>query len=226
MRKIWFYLLIFLVIFSCKKENDGTSNGSSITSISGKIENWTLGSEKFLLAGFYDSKSNMLENLITIDTSSIDNNGNFNLTSLAIPSDIYLISLDSFTFGSGDYKTNFNFSNHVTKILTHDLSFYIFSKDSNLPIDYIYKSYNADSDATSARNFFIRYFYVDRQVSITGSNSQYYSNFIYTTNVNLSLKAGWNKIVYKDVMRSQTSFTEDVSVKEPAGAIWKLSDAK
>jgi hypothetical protein len=218
MKKICFYLFISLVIFSCKKENNDT--GSSITSISGKIDNWPYGSDKILKAGFSAGGSNVLENFVTIDSCSIDDNGNFNLSSLAVPSAIYLVSLDSLWNGSDNYNSNFNISNHVTKILQYELSFFIFSKESSRFINSIYKSYHNRSDSSYAAYYYINFYYVNRNVSITGSRSISYSTDTVIRNANLSLKAGWNKIVTKEVSSSHTT-TIDFSGNEPAEAIWK-----
>jgi hypothetical protein len=222
MKKICFCLFISLVIFSCKKETTDSSPNSSITSISGKIVDWPYGSDKTLKAGFYVVGSN-LELFVTIDTCSIDNDGNFNLTSLAVPPGIYLISLDSFMNGSSYSKTNFDISNHVTKTLDYYLGFFIFSKESSRFITSIYKAYHNRFDSSTAEYYNIEYMYVDRDVSIKGSRSESNPYNTVIKNANLNFKAGWNKIVIKEVY-SKDSSTIDFSGNEPAEAIWKTAE--
>jgi hypothetical protein len=220
MKKIFFYVLFSLVIFSCKKDNNGTSAGTSVTSISGKIDIWTLGSNKILKVGFYNETSNYSNEFISVDSSSIDNNGNFNLTSLANPSSIYLVPIDSALYRSNTKNRTFNISNKSAKALRSDLNFRIYSNESGEPIGYLYKEYRASSDSNTAGDFYVGYNYVDRDVSITGSRLESEDNYTATVKANLILKAGWNKTVNKVVSRSETSSTQEISINEPAGAKW------
>ena len=223
MKKICFYVLISLGIISCTKDNGTSSGGSSITSISGKIDSWTSGSDKILKAGFYYTPSDSYyDEFIPLDSSSIDINGNFNLTSLSAPTAKYLMSLDSM-LSSSSSSTDFKASNHLTKTLMNDLHFEVFSKVSGETVGSIQKLYEATSDSTSAGDFHIGYVYVDRDVSVTGTRTESDGSYTYTSTANLSLKAGWNKIVNKVISKSYTKETETISGNEPAGAKWIFS---
>jgi hypothetical protein len=222
MKQFFYYLLISLAIFSCKKDDNSGSGGSSITSISGKIDNWTLGSDKALKAGFNIRNSNF-ELFVLIDTCSIDDNGNFKFTSLANPSDNYLIPIDSALYGSSAKNKTYNISNKAAKALNGDLNFRIYSEETGEFVGYLYKEYTASSDSRSAGDFHVGYNYVDRDVSITGSRLESDDAYTATVKANLSLKAGWNKIVNKIVSRSETSSVQEISGNEPAGAKWILN---
>lgn len=81
MKKILFLTaaVVFIIYFiSCKDDTvTGGGNGNEAPTISGKIENWNLGSGKKIIAVAYNYDT--ITNEVGLDTGLIDNAGNFML---------------------------------------------------------------------------------------------------------------------------------------------------
>jgi len=203
MKNILTFCLLIL-LFSCKKSETLTTTFEGITSISGKIENWTLGSDKTIVFGLYENDG----------SSSIDTNGNFHISNLTIPN--RLISIDSSVIGK-----LFKVSNHNIKTATAILSVYN-STDLINVIGHVHAGNRDISTSDYADgDYKVYYIYVNDDVSINGSSSISAMGNSSAINSSLYLKKGWNVYLYKIVSASSKSGRVDcVTDSIPSSAKW------
>lgn len=211
MQKIFFFL-IALTLFSCKKDDDTPS--TVVNSITGQIDNWTQGSDKIMKAAYYKHEEFEIT-YVEVGSCSIDNNGNFTIKSLSLPKSADLISLDSLI---NNGKQNFKLSNTKVKTLKPDLQLLIYS--GNEIIGNVRKGIFTDFDLEKVGDYEVYYIYVDSEVSVTGSNSVTNSGITSTTNVNIHLGAGWNKVFSKITTVTESLRIKETVMTEPAGGKW------
>lgn len=199
MKRICFYLIISLTFFSCKKENTEPSTSEShITSINGKIDNWTLGSDYKIKICQYLMPSSTYT---ALDSSSIDSNGNFDITLSSVP-----------TLGAMNFGDSVQISDNTAKISSGYLYLKVFSK-SNQIIGSV--NYGKFTDINSGRypgDVGVGYYYVDKNIQIINSKK----NLV----INLSFSKGWNKCVQKYITLTKTELTVDFSETNLSGANW------
>ena len=197
MKRICYYLFISLTFFSCKKEsNEPSTYESHITSINGKIDNWTLGSNYKIKICQYSS-----DNYIALDSSSIDNNGNFDIILSSIP-----------TLGTVSFGDSIKISDNTSKISTGYLWLKVFSNSNQIIGSINYGKFTNINSGRYPGDLGIGYYYVDRNVQIINSKE----NLI----INLSFGKGWNKCVQKYITSTKTELTVDFSETNLDGAHW------
>ena len=199
-----FLISILILLFSCKKDQILTYE--AINSLSGKIENWNLGSNMKIYFG----------NNEVYGTSIIDSMGNFNILNLSIPIN-NLIPIDS-----TDYREGYKISNHNVKITQttllrvfqgNDLNTYLgFVQEGNRQID----STHGDPYNINNGDYSIFYIYVTEDVSINANSTGVLWGNKFIMNCNMNLKKGWNKYQYSFTPSNFNS----VTAPDPSNAKW------
>lgn len=199
MKKTCLYLFILAIFFSCKKESDEPAiSESHITSISGKIDNWTLGADYKIKICQFTMPSNVYT---VLDSSGIDSNGNFNITLNSVPAT-----------GAMDFGDSVQISDNSAKISTGFLWLKVFSKNNQIVGSVNYGKFTDINSGRYAGDVGIGYYYVDKDVKIVNSKKN--------TIINLSFSKGWNKLVQKYVTTSKTEFSIDFSETNLKDAHW------
>ncbi len=191
-----------ILLYSCQK--DANISYQDISSISGKIENWNLGSDKTIIFGLNENDG----------STSIDANGNFYISNLSIPH--RLISIDS-----SDLASLFKVSNHNIKTATAILSVFY----SNDLINVIGHVHSGNRDVSTSNfvdgDYKVYYIYVNGDVSINGSSNISALGNSSSINASLYLKKGWNKYLYKIISANSKSGRVDcVTDSVPSSAKW------
>jgi hypothetical protein len=196
----------YCLLTACKKDDNKTNTNGLVTSISGKIENWTLGSDKEIKICVFSNST-----YISFGSSAVDINGNFNISSLSAPTSDLLISVDSKFDG-------FTISNHSAMIIDKKVKFKIFGSDLNNPVREVSKAKQSVQYTETTGDFYVSFIYTNQDVNISGAYSETGTIISQNGTYNLTLKTGWNKVVNKLV--NQTNNTYEISNIEPDGASW------
>ena len=198
MKGFWICLFISIILFYCNKEKSEPSYESHITSINGKIDNWTYGSDFKIKICQYSMSSDTYS---ALDSSAIDSNGNFNIILSSIP------ALEPINFGD-----SVQISDNSAKISSGYLWLKVFSKNNQI---FGSVNYGKFADISSGRypgDLGVGYYYVNKNVRVINSKKN--------SLINLSFGAGWNKCVLKYVTLTKTELTVDFSESNLTGAHW------
>jgi hypothetical protein len=193
------FILITVIIFllSCNKEDNQNIPSDIITSLSGKIDNWTLGTDKTIKFGSKYSS-------IILGTSSIDTFGNFNIPSLNFPDDKSLTSIDS-TFA---YK-GISISNHNAKIYYGLILVYNSIHADN--IGFVLRgNYDLSKTPYKKGDYKSLYYFVNENVIIKGNSSITVFGIENKANFNLNLEKGWNRVINRITSINSKSSSVDI----------------
>lgn len=182
-----FFILQFL---GCNEEDVITNPSSDIiTSLNGKIENWSQSASKVLKLG---KPGNLT--FLEFGNSLIDTNGSFNLNTI-IPSELLISPI--IAWFNIDSSMNVQIENSQTKGIYSYLN--IFSDSVTEPIGQV--KFSNDAENNGKGYFSVSYFYSEGDFQIIGSITTEHNsaNFNGTqdTYYNIHFKKGWNKLVYK-----------------------------
>lgn len=197
--------LLLLTLFSsmlfvagCSKDDDdpvGPGNGGP-TTISGKIDNWSLGTGKTISLGISYSSTQ------SYGTAAIAEDGSFTIQAQAPPAAAPLLNgvwNDPECDGSVTVSptgANFMFG-------------YLYVLEGENVIGYVEKE--IDTEDLYCISLF---FYASKDVNVTGSEACSGGS---VTNYNMNFKAGWN-LLYEVDEYTSTQTIENVTTTEPAGA--------
>jgi len=182
-------LLFSVLVFTCKKDESNPTGpkGSTVLSnntITGKIENWTGGSNKVVVPMVGDTAK------WSLGSGPIASDGSFSLH-LSAPDSSSLENISSNLLPSG--CTGANISDPSAKIGSKIEEFAIFRVDTLLVgYGYLYRA------SSITYTFFI---YVDRNCTITGNTSC-------GMTLNLSFTRGWNLYAVPGSSGSSVTSTE------------------
>jgi len=180
-------LFVALSFVACKKDDNGGGGSSTFDGkISGTIVNVPAGTGDFTMDAYYDNSTSS-------EFSTTVHNGAFSMTLPTPPADM-LYSV------SEDMPSSMQMSDSNT------LGTGIYFEAEGTEV----RCVSTDNPITQE----IGLLYVDRDVTITGSQSQ--MGFAMTYNV--SLKKGWNKVLQTATATSVTWTTSSI----PSNLVWKL----
>ncbi len=214
------FLLIgsLLLLNSCDEDNMISQNPEerNLGTITGKISNWSSTNNKIVVFGYGDN--------IIFGVSKVNDGGEFNIKPTE-PSDKCLHSISLFPTG-GICNNSLNFSNPDAKAVIG--SFSVFTPGEQGVVGFVYRLNVPLKDTISQIGgfFSVQFIYVDRDVKITGKDQCFYDYndngeiFSITQEVNLDLKLGWNKIVYRSKLENEHYSVIEVTNLEPDGGEW------
>lgn len=217
MKKI-FGLLLLLIIFhpGCKKDDSNPVTNESqvslaVDSVSGKLANWAYGHLYLAEFGSFGS-------------AVIDENGNFTISEIAIPTDSQLRNFVNYFDSS---KTQPAVSDNSAKYFFLSALTMAKVKNPGKALGYI----QSNSLATSKNYFYTSYIYFDRPVTINGSTTYNYSfgTHVFSRKENYNnqkFEKGWNKIVFKQSTFDATTNSSNIDIarEEPSNNVWTYSD--
>lgn len=203
-------ILTAVLFYTCSENASVFITPAGPFTISGTIENWTLGSKVKLKALVYDTNSNTL----TLDSTFVSSNGSFTLKpKMLTDSILYQIAF------SPDTSCVINVTiNPPNTRASNFLEFYLFRSDSI--IGHIYRS-NYREDSLRSGQFSVYYVYLNQSVRITGSEICSYPPYFYDTLIyEFSGTGGWNKPVWFINSFTKNSLRATFSATEPSGGKW------
>ena len=205
---IFLIILLFSFFLGCDKDDNPLENNdtSNITSISGRILTWTYGTDKILKLSIYDNSI-----YYHFATSSIDANGNFNLSNLeSVPSDL----LEQIILPSG-----VTISNSSVKWNSSKAKFKIFETGSETPILEISRERIQNNTSETIGDYYCSYRYSNGNTKITGNYTE--NSGAEIIEMDLNLVTGWNKVVKLLTAINQTAKTYKITNIEPDGGVWR-----
>jgi hypothetical protein len=201
MKKI-IILIQVLFLLSCHKEDIQDLQPDIITSLIGKIDNWSMGSDKIIKFG--DEYSTKI-----FDSSSIDTNGFFNIKYLTVPDDKYLSSIDS----SFSYK-GINISNHKARVYFGLIM--VYSPIHNNKIGFVYKgNYDISKTPYKIGDYKFLYYYVNENVTLKGNSTITVLGDVIQVNFNLNFVKGWNRLLNR-IISTNSKVTSGEIITSPA----------
>ncbi|NUN07904.1 MAG: hypothetical protein HUU54_01880 [Ignavibacteriaceae bacterium] len=222
--KIFQYLLIFslLLFVSCDEESTtGSGDPAGVTAISGKLENYTLGSGKIVKLGWYNGPSSFDE----VSRATIGSDGSFSLQ-LNVPQSFMLDSLISQRGGCTGNMTSTTPGVMVAGF--QNLFIYEGSQIRGVAL-LINRNISGDSLYLPALNdALLQLVYFDKATTINGSETcpedwdRNGSEEMMVTRAvnNVKVTAGWNKIYSTITARTSTTATYSTTTTEPSGLKW------
>jgi hypothetical protein len=198
--------ILCVAFASCKKDSD-SSNALSGNKITGKISNWSYGSDKKMYARLASSSDEV------VGLSTISSDGSFQLT-LSTPATSSLESIWDY------FDETLAISDPAAKCV--DLLFDIDDASGNYFGDVDYSTYSTTGLANGAA--FVEYFYSTNKTSIKGTVNDSYSEFSEKGVFDLSLNQGWNTVVTQVTRYVETTSTITLEYKvgnsEPSSVKW------
>ena len=199
----WFTITVFAIFAfnACSDDDNPTepdnNGGGTVTSVSGTIDNWTLG-DGYTVKLVVDTDA---KNIFEAGTSSISTSGNFNIENIkAVPADFL-------TTASDDLPDSVNTTNPNAKVASG--SFYVYN-NSGTQTGEIY------SEGTGSTSWYEAiYVYSDSDVSYSGS----YNNNGYVTNVDITFKKGWN-VYYFVTDFADNNYSSKLTSTKPGDLSW------
>lgn len=218
MKKISFtFLLISLFCFGCKKNDSNPISSTEpiksvpIQELSGQLNNWAYG-------------KSYIAKLESFGTSSIDENGKFNIANLAVPAESQLRNIDNL-FDSAAVRPSI--SDRTARF--HIVDFLILSKLKNS--EAVYGVIQRINDNSAKDNFHTSYIYVDKTVIIDGTAEFKITHGTWTMTQKyvynkLSFEKGWNKYVIRQGTydRNTNTISNEILLSEPSSAVWNYTD--
>jgi hypothetical protein len=200
--------MLCIATISCKKDsNDSTPESLSGNTLTGKITNWSYGSDKKIVA--------MTDYSNQVGTVPISADGSFTLT-LATPDASVLNIITDFI------EPTLTYSDASAQVI--DLSLYVEDNTSSY-FGYLENLNDIHEDTLG----FVRVVYLYSNKSTTVKGNVVYSDTDYseTDNFDLTLKAGWNTVSIEYTKYTITGTQEIIEAKvrsyEPSSANWKFS---
>ena len=200
---IFISLLLFAVIyFNCNSSTTSPGNTlTSISTISGKIQSWTLGNKTL----------KVLSNNYTLLTSTnIDNSGNFTIN---FPANVQ----DSLLYAPfpGDSNCAKNINLNPSDLKDTYIIFGVY-EDSNL-LGYVYKEYGNQLYSGYIR---LEYFYYNNSGSFNGTENCNRSGLTENATFSVSFPKGWYYEVLTIDSSSYNYIKYHVNSTEPSGLTW------
>jgi hypothetical protein len=200
--------ILCIVFASCKKDSD-SSNSSALSGnkITGKISNWSYGSDKKMVAYAASSFNE------TVGLTTISSDGSFQLT-LSNPTTSSLESIWDY------FDETLAISDPSAKCT--DLLFEIEDAGGNY-FGYVdYSTYSVTGLTNGAA--FVEYFFSTNKTSIKGTLNDSYAEFSEKGVFDLNLNQGWNTVVTQVTKYVETNTTLTVEYKvgnsEPSNVKW------
>ncbi len=217
------YLLLFSLLFFVACEDDSTNTGDNlqgITSISGKLENWTYGTGKTIKLGTYLGQNNFY----VTGSGDIAADGSFSIA-LLTPSAEWLNNLVDSTahftsttagvkvYGQGgamlfDGQNIFGFAIYINRDFTSDTFWIPQVGDKVMQPTYFTAATTINGSETSQEDW-----------------DPNHRDTTYVTRVveNKAVAAGWNKIYGSITSKTVNTYTINMSTAEPTGMKWYFS---
>lgn len=177
--------------------------------VSGRIENWYLGSGIMLKA----SVTNVFNGQhFVLDSTYISSDGSFSLK-LPFP--------PAYTLRPLQLPEDTSCINNVTitpaGVGLTDLQLNVWNDSASL--GHIYRS-KYESDSRIEGQFFSIDYYVDGKLDATGTTVCTYGYFIQTANYDFHSSKGWGKMVYLVTASTDSLYTVSITRTEPPGGKW------
>jgi len=213
-------LSLFIVLLSltgCKEDIvNPPADILALTSLKGRVINWTLGDSVIALAGRQQNIYGRGESLFIFGTSHVNNDGSFSLALSNPPPDLLM----GYANGNYRFSDTAKFCNMLGLILRYPNA----SFDSKL-------LHNASepfsvfiSDTAKIGDYYCYFEYADRDVNMVGTDTYWHDNppnadTIFTRH-DLHYKKGWNRIVSTIISKETHSRIELRTVKNVSEGHW------
>jgi uncharacterized lipoprotein NlpE involved in copper resistance len=207
-------LTLILLTFGCDNNDSNPAennlqNGKTISGISGNIINWVHGTSYIAKYGMFSS-------------SAIDINGNFSITDLFAP---YDNQLSNITYLYHDYTTQPALSDQSANyFLVTDLGI-AKATDPQNEVGFVQNRSQISLDRVG--DFYVKYLYVDRPVSINGMTAHSYYSGATLINLkekysNITFEKGWNKfvVVLTAIDVTTNTYISEIKREEPSQGNW------
>jgi hypothetical protein len=201
-------ILIMMFLTSCK-ENIVTNSGSNSNVLSGKIENWHLGSDKYVVA--YAERFDTVFMKIALDSSNIDNTGSF-ILHFVTPPDSVLSNIKFYdsSFCTGEIIVNPQESRFSYILLQINVG--------GNGLGTIWRS--SDSLDPHTGQCMVWNLYADRNGTISGHDSCNYTGFIAIESFNVNSIKGWNSWFVKYNDYDTNKVNETITSSQPQEVKW------
>jgi hypothetical protein len=211
MKKLYFIIIgISLVFMNCSRESAVLEKEASIlNSLRGEIKTY----DHFSIPpnSYINLGSLVGSTFVVYGTSSIDANGNFNVTSFKTPDEKELTLVSS-------RFVDFKISNPSAKIVQCGL--YIPEGNNKTAISIIKAVVTSEVDYTKGDYMLSGLIYSDQNVRITGEKRGTSKDNKTTFKFNLELKAGWNAFGFNILDITDAGPVMEVTAIYPEGGIW------